>query len=140
MLIRNVSPSGRRLGRRDGREVDDGLGAGQRVLGLAEVGQVGDHRQPELAAVVAHVDVQHVVAVLAQLAHDVPAALAAAAGDHDPHAPIHLLGGSMALRGAVTRRRRPVLRTLEEFGRDTPIKGPSTTRASRTRQHHRRSG
>ena len=41
--------------------------------------------QPDRAAVVAGVDVEHVVSVLAQVAHDVPSALAAAARDHDPH-------------------------------------------------------
>ena len=66
--------------------MDDGVGAGERVLRLAEVGQVGDHAQPERAAVVADVDVEDVVAVLAQVAHDPRPAFAAAPGDDHAHA------------------------------------------------------
>ena len=65
--------------------MDDGIGARQGVLGLAEIGQVGDHAQAGGAAVVADVDVEHVVAVFAELANDPLAALPAASGDDDPH-------------------------------------------------------
>ena len=61
---------GSQLWRRDRREMDDGVGPGERVLGLTEVGQVGDQAHPERAAVVSRVHVEDVVAVLAQVADD----------------------------------------------------------------------
>ncbi len=66
--------------------MDDRVGAGERVLGLAEVGQVGHDAQPERAPVVADVDVEDIVAVVAQVAHDPRSAFAAAPGDDDAHA------------------------------------------------------
>ena len=65
--------------------MDHCVGAGDDLEGLAEVGQVGDQAQPVGAAVADEVDVEHVVAVLAQVAHDPAAGLAAAAGHHDAH-------------------------------------------------------
>ena len=78
--------------------MDDRVGPGERVLRLAEVGQVGDQALPERAPVVPDVDVQDVVAVLTQLADDPRPALAAPAGDDDPH-PRDLLAPSMPKPG-----------------------------------------
>ena len=65
--------------------MDDRVGRGERVLGLAEIGQVGHQGLLGRVPVGADVDVDHVMAVLAQVAHDPRSALAAAARDDDPH-------------------------------------------------------
>ena len=65
--------------------MDDRVRAAEDVVGLAEVGQVGHDAQPVRAAVAGQVDVEDVVAVLAQVAHDPATGLAAPAGDDDPH-------------------------------------------------------
>ena len=76
-------------GSRDRGEMDDRVGALERVDRLAVVGQVGDQllafRQLRIAE---QVDVDHVVAVLEQVANDRAAGLAGAAGDdHTTHRP-----------------------------------------------------
>ena len=76
---------GPQAGRGDGGEMDDGVGAGERVLGLAEIGQVGHQGLLGRVPVGADVDVEDLVAVLAQVAHDPRSALAAAARHDDPH-------------------------------------------------------
>jgi len=67
------------------REVDHGLRPGEELMTLAEVGEVGNDALSVRTAVVRHVDIQHVVSVLAQLPHDPPPALAASAGHDHPH-------------------------------------------------------
>ena len=67
--------------------MDDRVGAGHHVVDLAEVREVGPDAQAVGAAVVGQVDVEDVVAVVAQVAHDPSAGLAAAARDDDPHLP-----------------------------------------------------
>ena len=76
---------GTQAGRRDGGEMDDRVSRGERVLGLAEIGQVGHQGLLGRVPVRAHVDVEDLVAVIAQVAHDPRSALAAAARDDDPH-------------------------------------------------------
>ena len=76
---------GSQPGRRDRREVDDRIGAGEDVVALAEVGQVRHHAQPVRGAVRDEVGVEDVVAVLAEVPDDPPAALPAATRDDDPH-------------------------------------------------------
>ena len=83
--------------------MDDGIGAGERLLRLAQIGQVGDEAQPERAPVVPGVHVQDVVAVLAQVAHDPRATLAGPAGDDDPHARNLLLQSMPNVRRAARR-------------------------------------
>ena len=63
----------------------DRLSPGERIQRLAEIGQLGDQASARRAAVVSRVDVEDIVSVLAQVAHDPRAALAAATGDDDPH-------------------------------------------------------
>jgi hypothetical protein len=78
--------------RRDRRQVDDRLDAGehlraaQRLERLAEVGEVGGEEQGHRIRRRDEVDVEHLVAVLEQVAHDRAPGLAAASGDDDLHA------------------------------------------------------
>ncbi len=65
--------------------MDDSVGAADDVVGLPEVGQVGDDAQAVSTAVASQVDVEHVVAAVAEVTHHPPAGLAAPAGDDDPH-------------------------------------------------------
>ena len=83
--MRKVSPSGRRPGAGMAAKWTTASADGERVLGLAEIGQVGHQGLLGRVAVRADVDVDHVMAMLAQVAHDPRSALAAAARDDDPH-------------------------------------------------------
>ena len=65
--------------------MDDGVGAADDVVRLSEIGQVGHDAQAVGAAVAGQVDVEHVVAALAQVAHHPAPGLAAPAGHDDPH-------------------------------------------------------
>lgn len=71
--------------RRDRRQVHHRVRAGQRLDGLAEVGQLGGQMGDVGVARRHQVDVDHLVAVLQQVADHRAARLAAAARDHDPH-------------------------------------------------------
>ena len=84
-FVRNVSPAGTQLGRRDRREMDDRIGPGDHVVDLPEVGEVGPDAQAVGTAVMGQVHVEHVVVVLAQVAHHPAPCLAAAARHDDPH-------------------------------------------------------
>ena len=129
-LIRKVSPSGRSPGA--------GIAAKWTTASAPlsassvcprSVRSVTRH-PPGRAAVVAGVDVEDVVAVLAQVAHDPRPALAAASGDHDPHLP-HLLAASMTMagwtRGGIRVRRQP-----PGPGRDRRRSRPMTPRRARS--------
>ncbi len=65
--------------------MDDRIRTAQDIVGLTEVGQVGHDARPVRAAVTGQVDIEDVVAVLAEVAHDPAAGLATPAGHDDPH-------------------------------------------------------
>ena len=87
MLLRNVSAGGRRPGAGIAARWTTRVEAREGLGGLPVVGEVGEQALAVRRAVVLRVDVEDVVAVLAQVAHDPPARLAAAARDDDPHVP-----------------------------------------------------
>jgi hypothetical protein len=84
-LFLNVSPSGRISGAGIAPRWTT-ASARDHLVGLAEVGEVGEPAEAVRAAVVNEVDVEDIVAALAQVANDPSASLAAAAGkDHSFH-------------------------------------------------------
>ena len=86
MLLRNVSRGRSEARRRDRGEVDDGVEAREGLGGLPVVGEVGEQALAVRRAIVLRVHVEHVMALLAQVAHDPSASLAASTRDDDPHA------------------------------------------------------
>ena len=67
VLMRNVSVAGRCPGAGDRREVHDCLGASKRVVALPGIGEVRHKTFAGLAAVAGPVDVQDVIAAVAQV-------------------------------------------------------------------------
>ena len=65
--------------------MDDRVRAGDDLVALAEIGQVGQDALAVGGAVMGDVDVEHLVAGVAQVAHHPSTRLAAAAGHDDPH-------------------------------------------------------
>ena len=112
--------------------MDDRIRSREGVLGLAEVGQIGDQAQPEGTAVVPRVHVEDVVAMLAQVAHDPRSALAAASRDDDSHA--DLLAGQVWPSGraeAVPLRGGCILRRDMSGNVARRAKVPSSTDGTR---------
>lgn len=67
--------------------MDYDVGAGEDLVGLPEIAQVREAAKAMGATVGDKVNVQDVVAVLAQVTNDPSTRLAAAARDDDPHRP-----------------------------------------------------
>ena len=109
--------------------MDDRVRSGDHVVGLAEVREVGPDALAVGAAVVGQVDVEHVVAVVAQVADDPPAGLAAPARDDDPH-PVTSVDGDRPVFKRVAApspdmvRRRPIraAAVVSEDGAVQPIR------------------
>ena len=88
VLIRKVSATGRSPGAGIAAKWTTASAPRDDVLDLAAVGEVGQQEEVVRRAVRHQVDVDDVVAVLAEVADDPSPALAAAPGDDDAHLPI----------------------------------------------------
>ena len=65
--------------------MNDRVGAGDHLVTLAEIGQIGQDAQAVRRAVMSHVDVEHLMTPVAEVAHDPTPCFAAATGYDDSH-------------------------------------------------------
>ena len=100
-------PDGAHARRRDRREVDDRVGAAEGLDRLAHGGQVGSQVSPHRITRHHHVHVEHVIAVIHQIANDRASGLAAAAGYH--HSRHRRLQRSVPVAREAERRIRRML-------------------------------